>query len=109
MGSDVQLVGLDFGTTTSSAVVAAARLTRNSVTGRTDLADVRETFRSPMVFTPLWGDRLDEAAVEACLDGWLAAGGVRPEDVFGGGALLTGLTAQRGNADALVRLVRRRL
>src|SRR5207247_5105442 len=105
----VQLVGLDFGTTTCSAVVAAARLVRNSVTGRTELGGVRETFRSEMAFTPQLGDRLDEAAIESLLDGWLAAGGVRPAEVFGGGALLTGLTAQKDNAAALVRLVRRRL
>ncbi|MCI0458031.1 MAG: ethanolamine ammonia-lyase reactivating factor EutA, partial [Gemmataceae bacterium] len=105
----VKLIGLDFGTTTSSAVVATATLTRNSVTGRTDLADVRETFRAPMAFTPLRDDRIDEREVENYLDAWLSAGGVKPGEVFGGGALLTGLTAQRANADALVRLVRRRL
>ena len=46
MSNSVKLLGLDFGTTTSSAVVAEASLTRNSVTGRTDLTDLRESFRS---------------------------------------------------------------
>jgi ethanolamine utilization protein EutA len=109
MQGTVKLVGLDFGTTTSSAVVATAKLARNSVTGRTDLSEVRETFRSEMAFTPLCGDRIDEPSVAACLDEWLAAGGVTPAEVFGGGALLTGLTAQKDNAAALVRLVRGRL
>src|SRR5437764_10659969 len=62
-----------------------------------------------MGFTPLCDDRLDEQALAAHLDGWLAAGGVTPAEVFGGGALLTGLTAQKDNAAALVRLIRRRL
>src|SRR5262249_51655475 len=105
----VKLVGLDFGTTTSSAVVATARLTRNSVTGRTDLSDIRESYRSELIFTPLCGDRLDERTLDACLHRWLTAGEVRPGEVFGGGALLTGLTAQRDNAAALVSLIRRRL
>ncbi len=105
----VQLVGLDFGTTTSSAVIAEARLCRNAVTGRSDLADVRERFRSEMVFTPLLEERIDEAAIAQQLDRWLDAGGVSPTDIFGGGALLTGLTAQRDNAAALVRLIRQRL
>jgi ethanolamine utilization protein EutA len=109
MASAVKLIGLDFGTTSSSAVVAAARLTRNAVTGRTELDQVRECYRSPMVFTPLAGDRLDEKKIEEYLDAWLAAGDVRPEEIFSGGALLTGLTAQKDNAAALVRLVRRRL
>jgi molecular chaperone DnaK (HSP70) len=38
MTVDMKLVGLDFGTTTSSAIVASAQLTRNSVTGRSELA-----------------------------------------------------------------------
>jgi ethanolamine utilization protein EutA len=109
MSSAVKLVGLDFGTTTSSAVIAAAQLTRNAVTGRMELDQVRECYRSDMVFTPLRNDSLDEAQLAAYLDGWLAAGNVRPADVFGGGALLTGLTARRENAAALVRLIRSRL
>ena len=40
MPNRVTLVGLDFGTTTSSAVVATAALLRNAVTGRTELSQV---------------------------------------------------------------------
>jgi ethanolamine utilization protein EutA len=109
MSETVQLIGLDFGTTTSSAVVAAARLTR-AATGRVELDQVRERYHSPMIFTPLDAhDRLDMPQMEAHLDAWLAAGDVRPAEVFGGGALLTGLTAQADNAAALVGLIRRRL
>src|SRR6266404_4893378 len=109
MSERVILVGLDFGTTTSSAVIATASLLRNAVTGRTELSQVHERFRSPMVFTPRDGDRIDVARAEAHLDAWLTAGGVRADEVFGGGALLTGLTAQRANASLLVELIRRRL
>ena len=41
----VQLLGLDFGTTTSSAVIGAADLVRNAVTGRTELSRLTEVFR----------------------------------------------------------------
>lgn len=109
MSEAVRLVGFDFGTTTSSAVVATARLTRNAVTRRMDLDEVREDFRSDMVFTPVCGDLLDEPLIETYLDGWLAAARVTPGEVFGGGALLTGLAAQKENAPSLVRLIRRRL
>jgi ethanolamine utilization protein EutA len=110
MPRPVKLVGLDFGTTTSSAVVASAEVLHSAATGRMELAQVREHYRSLMVFTPLLpNDRLDEQQVESLLDGWLAAGEVNAAEVFGGGALLTGLTAQRENAAALVRLVRGRL
>ncbi len=112
MSARVTLIGLDFGTTTSSAVVATATLTRSAVTGRMQLSQVRERYRSEMVFTPRDErdeDRLDEPRLEACLDSWLTAGSVRAEEVFGGGALLTGLTAQKQNAAALVRMIRGRL
>jgi ethanolamine utilization protein EutA len=110
MTDAVKLVGLDFGTTTSGAVIAAARLARNSVTGRVEIDQVRECYRSELVFTPLReGDNLDEERIDAYLDAWLAAGGVAPGEVFGGGALLTGLTARKANAAALTHLVRRRL
>jgi ethanolamine utilization protein EutA len=110
MSPAVKLVGVDFGTTTSSAVVASARLMHNAVTGRVDLDGAHDVYRSDLVFTPLRDDgSLDEQRVEELLDGWLAAGEVRPDEVFGGGALLTGLTAQKSNAAALTRLVRRRL
>src|SRR5262245_20576912 len=109
MATRVKLLGLDFGTTTTSAVVASAALVRNTVTGRTDLSDVRELYRSDLVFTPLRDGRLDVEALERQLDDWLCAGGVEPGELFGGGALLTGLTAQKENSDVLVDLVRRRL
>lgn len=105
----VSLVGLDFGSTTSSAVVASARLERRWATGRTELEGFEERYRSPFVFTPFRGDTLDLAGISALLDGWLAAAGVRAEELFGGGAILTGLAARRENAADLGRLVRARI
>jgi ethanolamine utilization protein EutA len=107
--SAVKLIGLDFGTTTSSAVVAEATLVRNAVTGKTELSDVRELFRSEMIFTPWRAEHLEVAILEQALDGWLQAGGVSGPDLFGGGALLTGLAAQADNSALLVELLRRRL
>jgi ethanolamine utilization protein EutA len=106
----VKLIGLDFGTTTSSAVVATARLARGAVSGRVELDQVRECYRSEMVFTPLdAADRLDERRAAEYLDAWQKAGDVQVGEVFGGGALLTGLTAQKDNAAVLVRLIRERV
>lgn len=107
--ADVKLVGLDFGTTTSSAVIASAQLTRNAVTGRSELAGVKETYRSELVFTPFADDRIDEKSLTEYIDVWLNQGGVDAEEVFGGGALLTGLAARQVNAPEVVRLIRSRL
>jgi ethanolamine utilization protein EutA len=109
MANPVKLIGLDFGTTTSAAMIASARVIQNAVTGRMELTQVHECFRSEIVFTPFREAELDEEKIQIYLDAWLAAGGVRPEEVLGGGALLTGLAAQKDNAESLVGLVRRRL
>ena len=109
MGDRVQLIGLDFGTTTSSAVVALASL-RRTAAGRMELDALEERFRSEMVFTPTLGDdRIDLDLVEQLLDAWLDAGQIDRAALFGGGALLTGLTAQKENAAGLIGLIRRRL
>lgn len=102
---EVTLLGLDFGTTTCRAVAAKARLVRNAVTGRTEFSGLRECYRSPIVLTPIQNNRLDTLRLSAMLDDWLAEAG----DPHGGGALLTGLTAQADNADWLVRTIRERV
>jgi ethanolamine utilization protein EutA len=105
----VHLLGLDFGTTTSSGVVASAVLTRNALTGKAELSQVQECYRSEKVFTPYRDDRLDEGGAAAYLNDWLEAGAVRAETIFGGGALLTGLAARAENAASLVGIIRQRV
>ncbi|MEX2113179.1 MAG: ethanolamine ammonia-lyase reactivating factor EutA [Pirellulales bacterium] len=107
MPREVQLVGFDFGSTTSSALVATAQLAENSVSRRVELRGVRERFRSEMVFTPFTDEGIDEQALERYLHQWLTAAGVQPEEIFGGGALVTGLAAQQANARAIGKVVRR--
>jgi ethanolamine utilization protein EutA len=107
MSARVLLVGLDFGTTTSCAVVASAAVVCNSVTGRMELSQVEQVYQSDQVFTPLVDDRLDEARLAAYLDSWLAR--VDRACLFGGGVVITGLAAQKANAAAFVRQTRRYL
>lgn len=105
----VSLIGLDFGTTTSSAVVASAQLERRWASGRSDLDSIKERYRSEIVFTPFRGDDIDVERAGELLDGWLAAADVSAEAIFGGGALITGLAARRKNAAHLARLIRARI
>src|SRR5262249_2847795 len=72
-----------------------------------ELTRLRESYRSEMVFTPMRRDGLDLQQLESYLQSWLA--NTRCEDIFGGGALLTGLAAQQANAPALIHLIERRL
>jgi ethanolamine utilization protein EutA len=102
-------VGLDFGSTTASAIVATAQLVRNCVTGRRELGEVEVQFCSDLVFTPFQGDSIDIERAEQHIDRWLARGKVDTREVFGGGALITGLAARQANAAALAESIRRRL
>ena len=103
------LIGLDFGTTTSHALIASARAVRNCVTGRRAWGDVEVIYRSEPVFTPIEHGRIDERRLSAYLDEWLAHIPAGSRDEISGGAIVTGLAAQRANAGAIRGLVQERL
>jgi ethanolamine utilization protein EutA len=108
MSRAIKLIGLDCGSTTTSAVVATARLASGAL-GRVEIAELEPVFRSPMVFTPFDGNRIDAGALDRLLDAWLSESATAPADVFGGGALITGLAAQRENASTITALMESRL
>lgn len=101
----VTLVGLDFGSTTMSLLVIEAAIASHCVTGRMGFERPQTVYRSEPVFTPFRDLVLDLPAIEARVRGWLAEAGIVPRDVFAGGAIVTGLAAERENADALAGLV----
>lgn len=105
----VKLIGLDFGTTTSSALIVEVLYRGDSPGGRREIRELGEPYHSDIVFTPFLGERIDEARICALLDGWLAAASARPEDIVGGGALITGLCARRANAADLTAMIRARI
>lgn len=102
------LFGLDVGTTTTSCLVASARLLKNCVTGRNEFGEVRPVFRPDPVFTPFAGESLDLEALARQLDEWLAAANFGPSEIVAGGALVTGLAARSVNAATVKQLVRNR-
>jgi len=105
----VTMIGLDFGSTTSSAMVATAGIGLSCVTGRMEFETPRVVYRSEPVFTPFDGEKIDEAQVGRYLDHWISESEVCCEDIFAGGAIVTGLAAKRINSDALTRLVGERI
>ncbi|MCD6527889.1 MAG: ethanolamine ammonia-lyase reactivating factor EutA [Desulfuromonas sp.] len=105
----VKLIGLDFGSTTSSAIVAKAHVGRNCITGRMELGQPEILYRSTPVFTPFSDGVIDERRVEEYLEQWLAESDTNLEDIFAGGTIITGLAALRSNAQPLARLVSERI
>jgi len=105
----VLLLGLDFGSTTSSALVAEARIVTNTVSGQMEFGQIRIVFRSEAVFTPFRDQLIDIGRIEALVEGWLAQSGRRAEDFFSGGVIITGLAARLGNAGKLTEVLEKRL
>lgn len=104
-GGQVLLLGLDFGSTTSSALVAQASISSHCVTGRMALQNPCVLYRGEPVFTPFNHGSIDLAAIRGLIAGWLNEAGVTAADLFSGGVIITGLAAQQHNAQALAELV----
>lgn len=103
----VRLVGFDFGSTTTSGVLARAKLS-GGADRRSELTHIEIEYRSEPVFTPFSGEEIDEPALAAWLDRWSRDCGIAGHKLDGGGALVTGLAAQARNAGVVRHLVQER-
>ena len=103
--SRVILLGLDFGSTTSSALIASAKVARSSATGHMQLDDVQVIYKSEPVFTPFVKQNIDTEKVAKLITSWLNESDVSIKDIFSGGSMITGLAAQADNAAALSKLI----
>jgi len=101
----VKMIGMDFGSTTSSAMIAVAGVGLNSVTGRMAFSAPEIVYRSNVEFTPFKGAEIDTAAIATLLDTWLEQG----DNVFSGGVIITGLAALQENAVHIAALIKARI
>lgn len=105
----VRLLGLDFGSTTSSMMLAEVSVGQHSLTGRMGFGDPRILAKSEPVFTPFNGDQLDSDRLECLLDTWLADSSLASTPAFAGAALITGLAARSDNALSISERIRERI
>ena len=103
------VLGLDFGSTTSSMMVAEVGVSRHSVTGRMRFSSPRVLLRAEPVLTPFDEDGLNARALSEQLDHWLAQLPDPNLDMFAGASLITGLAARSDNAALISELVLQRL
>lgn len=99
-------VGLDVGTTSTQMVVSrltvenqasAFSVPRLEITGR----EIR--YRSPIYFTPLLDERhVDVEALEKIVAAEYASAGITPQEVDTGAVIITGETARKDNAQAVL-------
>ena len=103
------LIGLDFGSTTSSAIISKAQVLRNCSTGRLELGRPLVVYRSTLTFTPFADNLIDEQILAGHLDRWLRESGVAPGTFASGGVIITGLAALKSNVAAIEALVKQRV
>ncbi len=103
------MIGLDFGSTTSRALVARARMERSMTTGRMEFGSPDLLYRSEPVFTPFDGEELSRTQIIECIDSWLEESGIDCQKIFSGGVIITGLAAEQANAHVIAQAVRERI
>ena len=105
----VTMIGLDFGSTTSSAMMATAGIEQGYTTGRMEFSVPKIEYRSKPVFTPFNDNEIDLVRLGGFIDRWIAESGIHWDSLFSGGVIITGLAAKKLNATALVRLISERV
>ena len=108
-GDEVLVIGLDFGSTTSRALIARSRISRNQMTGCVALDRPDIVYRAEPVLTPFKNGRLHELDVLALIDRWLDESGCSLSELFAGGVIITGLAARLVNAHVIASTVQSRI
>ena len=103
-GERVTLLGLDFGSTTSSALVASAHIGA-SATGRLALDEIKIEHLCEPELTPFIDHAIDIEKITLLIHDWLKQSGIKLDKIFSGGSMITGLAAQADNANALSQLI----
>jgi ethanolamine utilization protein EutA len=101
----VTMIGLDFGSTTSSAMMATAVVGVSSATGRMELGAPQVVYRSDPVFTPFDDERIDSLCLNDHIDRWIGESGIPEKTFFAGGVIITGLAAKQANASEIAKLI----
>ena len=106
----IRLIAFDFGSTTSKAIVASAILTKNVVTGRTEIQALQTISRAEPVFTPFTsGEEIDKHKISNLVEEWLSIEPHEEIQATAGGVIITGLAAKKRNAQAIAEAVRKRI
>lgn len=98
-------VGIDIGTTTTQLVFTRLTMEISGGYGCVPTAEITEKkilYYSPIHFTPLDGDRIDGAKVAELVRAEYTRAGFSPADIDTGALIVTGETARRRNASAVI-------
>ena len=101
----VLLLGLDFGSTTSSALIVSVAMAADGAAGAAKFGAPQMVYRANPVFTPFVGEHIDTNKISKLIQNWLAKSHVKTTELFAASAIITGLAAQQGNVEAIRALI----
>ncbi|HPS42690.1 MAG TPA: ethanolamine ammonia-lyase reactivating factor EutA, partial [Anaerolineaceae bacterium] len=100
-------VGIDVGTTTTQVVfsrLSLSNVARGGQIPRMAITQREILYQSPIMLTPLLDqDTVDAARLNAIVQGEYTSAGVTPDHVETGAVIITGETAKKKNADAILQ------
>ena len=100
----VLLLGLDFGSTTSSALIVSAVMAADGITS-TKFGALQLIYRANPVFTPFADEHINANEIVKLIQTWLTKSKIKVADLFSASAIITGLAAQKAN----VEIIRQRI
>jgi ethanolamine utilization protein EutA len=103
------LLGLDFGSTTCSALIVSAAMTSDGITGTAKFSAPHIIYRATPVFTPFVGDNIDAEKVTALIQKWLLESKLKITELFSASAIITGLAAQQANVETIRELIAKQI
>ncbi len=99
------LLGLDFGSTTCSALIVTASITSDGISGTAKLSAPHIIYRATPVFTPFVGNNIDANKVAALIQKWLVESKINTAELFSASVIITGLAAQQANVESIRKLI----
>ena len=101
----VLLLGLDFGSTTCSALIVSAVMASNVVAASAQFNAPQIVYRTTPVFTPFLTEHINAMQISQLIRTWLSESKIKVTQLFAASAIITGLAAQKGNVDAIRALI----
>lgn len=109
MTETLQSVGIDLGTSTTQLIHSRLTLQNTApafTVPRMEIAGREILYRSPIHFTPLLNaDTLDAEAIADLIAREYDRAGIRPEEIQTGAVIITGETARKENAQAVLAAI----
>ena len=109
MAESILSVGIDIGTSTTCLAFSRLEVANLSSTWqipKVEIVEKKIVYRSPIYFTPLISNtKLDADKIAKIIEDEYRKAGVDPEDVETGAVIVTGDTARKENAQAVINKI----